>query len=70
MDCAAEERLLRLRLASWWYLLIETLAGHGRRVEALRARRLLRGVLAEVGVEAGDDLVSLEQEILQGHGIS
>jgi DNA-binding SARP family transcriptional activator len=53
-----------------WYLLIEALAGHGRRVEALRACRRLRTMLAEVGVQPADDLQSLEQQILEGHTLS
>ena len=61
---ATEEQPYREHL---WFLLIEALASHGRRVEALRACRKLRNVLAEVGVEAGEDLLSLEQRILQGH---
>ena len=52
-----------------WYLLIEALAGHGRRVEALRACRRLRNVLAEVGVQAADDLHDIEQQILEGHAL-
>jgi DNA-binding SARP family transcriptional activator len=51
-----------------WILLIEALAGSQRRVEALRECARLRHVLADVGVQASDELVSLEQRILQGHG--
>lgn len=64
LEVAIEEHPYRERL---WHLLIETLASHGRRVEALRACQRLRSVLAEVGLEAGDDLVALEQRILEGH---
>lgn len=53
-----------------WYLLIETLADHGRRVEALRASRRFRNVLAGVGIEAGEELQRLEQRILQGDAVS
>jgi DNA-binding SARP family transcriptional activator len=63
LEVAIEEHPYREHL---WHLLIEALAAHGRRVEALRACRRLRDVLAEVGVEAGDDLLSLEQRILEG----
>lgn len=64
LEVAIEEHPYREHL---WHLLIEALAASGRRVEALRACRRLRNVLAEVGVEAGDDLLSLEQRILEGH---
>jgi DNA-binding SARP family transcriptional activator len=64
LEVAIEEHPYREHL---WYLLIEALAGHGRRVEALRACRRLRDMLAEVGVEASDDLRSIEQQILEGH---
>jgi DNA-binding SARP family transcriptional activator len=64
LEVAIEEHPYREHL---WHLLIETLAEHGRRVEALRACQRLRGVLAQVGVEAGDELVALEQRILEGH---
>jgi DNA-binding SARP family transcriptional activator len=67
LEVAIEEHPYREHL---WYLLIRALAGRGRRVEALRACRRLRGVLAEVGVDAGDDLLSLEQQILEGHRLS
>ncbi len=63
LEVAVEEHPFREHL---WYLLITALAGSGRRVEALRASRRLRDVLAEVGVEAGDDLRSLEQQVLRG----
>ena len=67
LEVAIEEHPYRERL---WYLLIEALASSGRRVEALRACRRLRTVLAEVGVQATDDLESIEQQILEGHALS
>ncbi len=66
LEVAVEEHPYREHL---WYLLIEALAACDRRVEALRACSRLRDVLAEVGVEAGDDLLSLEQQLLKGHAI-
>lgn len=67
LEVAIEENPYREHL---WYLLIEALALHGRRVEALRACQRLRKMLAEVGMEASDDLRSLEQQILEGHALS
>jgi DNA-binding SARP family transcriptional activator len=67
LEVAIEEHPYREHL---WYLLIEALAGHGRRVEALRACRRLRTVLAEVGVQATDELLTIEQQILEGHPLS
>lgn len=67
LEVAIEEHPYREHL---WHLLIEALAAHGRRVEALRACQRLREVLAEVGVQAGDELLSLEQQILAGHAPS
>jgi DNA-binding SARP family transcriptional activator len=67
LEVAIEEHPYREHL---WHLLIEALAGRGRRVEALRACRRLRNVLAEVGVEPGDDLLSIERRILEGHALS
>ncbi len=67
LEVAIEEHPYREHL---WYLLIEALAACDRRVEALRACVRLRNVLAEVGVEAGEELLSLEQQILDGHGLS
>ena len=64
LEVAIEEHPYREHL---WYLLIEALAGCGRRVEALRACRRLRRVLAEVGVQATDDLQAIEHQILEGH---
>jgi DNA-binding SARP family transcriptional activator len=67
LEVAIEEHPYREHL---WYLLIAALAGCGRRVEALRACRRLRMVLAEVGVQASDDLRAIEQQILEGHALS
>ncbi len=67
LEVAIEEHPYREHL---WYLLIEALAGHGRRVEALRAWGRLRAGLAEVGVQATDDLQAIEQQILEGHALS
>ena len=64
LEVAVEEHPYREHL---WYLLIDALAGSGRRVEALRTCRRLRSVLAEVGVQPTDDLQTVEQEILEGH---
>ncbi len=67
LDSAVEEHPFRERL---WCLLIEALAGSGRRVEALRTVAHLRLVLAEVGLEVSDEVSSLEQQILGGSEIS
>ncbi|NNF56269.1 MAG: AfsR/SARP family transcriptional regulator [Acidimicrobiales bacterium] len=67
LEVAVEEHPYREHL---WYLLIEALAACDRRVEALRACGRLRNVLAEVGVEAGAELLALERELLDGHGVS
>jgi DNA-binding SARP family transcriptional activator len=64
LEAAVEENPYRERL---WFLLIEALDAGYRRVEALRACARLRGILAEVGVQAGDELTELEQRILEGH---
>ncbi len=64
LEVAIEEHPYREHL---WFLLIEALAVRGRRVEALRACRRLRAVLAEVGVQPTDDLRDVEQRILEGH---
>ena len=64
LEAAVEEHPYRERL---WFLLIEALEAGFRRVEALRACARLRGVLAEVGIQASDELVALEQRILEGH---
>jgi DNA-binding SARP family transcriptional activator len=63
LESAVEEHPYREQL---WYLLIEALARCGRRVEALRACGRLRRVLAEVGLESTDELISIEQNILAG----
>jgi len=61
LESAVEEYPYRERL---WYLLIDALASDGRRVEALRACSRLREVLAEAGLEPGERLTRVEQEIL------
>lgn len=48
----------------FWQLLIGALALTGRRVEALRSCEELRQVLAELGLDPGQDIVHLEQAIL------
>ena len=58
-----EEYPYRERL---WFLLIEALARCDRRVEALRATTRLRRELADVGLEATEELETLEQRILAG----
>lgn len=63
LESAVREHPYRERL---WHLLIEALARSGRRVDALRAAQDFRRALAEVGVEAGDDLEDLERQILGG----
>ena len=67
LEAAVEENPYRERL---WFLLIEALDADYRRVEALRACARLRGILAEVGVQASDELTLLEQRILEGHAAS
>jgi DNA-binding SARP family transcriptional activator len=67
LEAAVEENPYRERL---WFLLIEALDADYRRVEALRACARLRGILAEVGIQASDELTRLEQRILQGHAAS
>lgn len=47
-----------------WHLLIEALARSGRRVEALRSCTRLRQILADVGLEPGEDVRRLEEAIL------
>lgn len=61
LECAVQENPYREHL---WYLLIDSLQREGRRVEALRACRGLRGALAEVGVEPTGDLAAIESEII------
>ncbi|MBT8239626.1 MAG: winged helix-turn-helix domain-containing protein [Acidimicrobiia bacterium] len=63
LEVAVEEHPYHERL---WRLLIEALAAGGRRVEALRECTRMREVLADVGVEAGDELAALEAKILDG----
>ena len=67
LESAVEEHPYREHL---WYLLIEALDRCGRRVEALRACARLRRVLAEVGLEASGELLSIEQGIVAGHTIA
>lgn len=67
LEAAVEEHPYRERL---WFLLIEALEAGFRRVEALRVCARLRGVLAEVGIQASDELTALEQRILEGHTAS
>lgn len=63
LEAAVAEYPYRERL---WYLLIEALAGDGRRVDALRACTRLRELLAGVGLEGGPQLRRLEQLIARG----
>ena len=63
LEVAIEENPYREHL---WYLLIEALAGQGRRVEALRACQRLHNELADVGVQPTDDLQILERQIFDG----
>lgn len=51
-----------------WRLLATALSLDGRRVEALRACQDLRSLLAEAGVEPGEDLQSLERSIATSAG--
>jgi DNA-binding SARP family transcriptional activator len=67
LEAAVEENPYRERL---WFLLIEALQAGFRRVEALRACARLRGILAEVGIQASDELTALERRILEGHTAS
>lgn len=67
LEAAVEENPYRERL---WFLLIEALQAGFRRVEALRACARLRGILAEAGIQASDELAALEQRILEGHTAS
>lgn len=61
LESAVEEYPYRERL---WYLLIEALASGDRRVEAIRACGRLRAMLAEVGLDATDELRRVEDDIL------
>ncbi len=63
LQAAVVENPYRERL---WFLLIEALAGSGRRVEAMRACDRLRQTLAEVGMQASDELATVEKSILAG----
>lgn len=47
-----------------WHLLIRALSSCSRRVEALRACRRLRDVLAEVGLEPSGEIRELEERII------
>jgi DNA-binding SARP family transcriptional activator len=65
LESAVEEFPYRERL---WYLLIEALTRDDRRVEALRACRRLRDELAATGLQPGEMLTRVEEEILTtGH---
>ena len=64
LENAVEEHPYRERM---WYLLIEALALGGRRVEALRTCVRLRRVLADVGIDVGEEIAALESRILDGH---
>lgn len=63
IESAVEENPLRETL---WLLLVEALAGEGRRVEALRACNRLRGILGEVGLALGAELTAAEEMVLSG----
>jgi DNA-binding SARP family transcriptional activator len=60
LEAMVEEYPYRERM---WYLLIAALSLSGRRVEALRACRRLREILAEVGLEPTTGIRELEEEI-------
>ena len=61
LESAVEEYPYRERL---WYLLIEALARDDRRVEAIRTCQRLRAMLAGVGLDATDELRTVEDRIL------
>lgn len=63
LESAVREHPYHERL---WWLLIESLARSGRRVEALREAARVRRLLGEVGVEVGTEIAGLEQRILSG----
>ena len=63
LENAVQEHPYHERL---WCLLIEALAGSGRRVEALRVAARVRHVLAEVGLQPSEDIALLEQQIAGG----
>ncbi|MFC5825282.1 AfsR/SARP family transcriptional regulator [Nonomuraea insulae] len=53
-----------------WGMLLQALAGRGRRAEALAAYRRLRDILSsELGIEPADALRRRHQEILQGDSV-
>ncbi len=61
LEAAVTEHPYRERL---WFLLIQALAGCGRRVEAMRECARLRATLGDVGVEASKELETMEKKIL------
>ena len=63
LENAVQEHPYHERL---WCLLIEALAGSGRRVEALRVAARVRHLLADVGLQPGEEIAQLEQRILGG----
>lgn len=63
LESAVREHPYNERL---WFLLIEALALGERRVEALRACAELRRTLGSVGVEVGERIARLEQQVLAG----
>lgn len=60
LEAMVEEYPYRERM---WYMLIVALSLSGRRVEALRACRRLREILAEVGLEPTEGIRELEEEV-------
>lgn len=60
LEAMVEEYPYRERM---WYMLIAALSLSGRRVEALRACRRLREILAEVGLEPTEGIRELEEEV-------
>jgi DNA-binding SARP family transcriptional activator len=63
LEAAVQESPYREHL---WYMLIEALLRERRRREALDACGQLRALLAEIGLEAGSRLATLEDRIVQG----
>ncbi len=63
LETAVAEHPYRERL---WHLLIEALADDGRRIDALAACARLRDLLAEAGLEPGDELRRCEEQIARG----
>lgn len=53
-----------------WFLLVEALALGERRVEALRACAELRRTLGSVGIEVGERIAGLEQQVLAGEPLT